>query len=57
MDVWSVRRGNQVGVDGEEETSACESDGGSKDKAGACAVEEVPDSWICEGEGKTELEG
>lgn len=51
-----MRRWNQVWVDGKKKTCAGESDGGSEDEAGPCAVEEVPDGWVCEGEGEAELE-
>jgi hypothetical protein len=57
VDVCGVRRGYQVRVDGEKESGACEGDGGGEDKAGPGTVEEVPDSWVCESEGKAELKG
>jgi hypothetical protein len=57
VDAGGVGRGYQVRVDGEKESSSCESDGGGEDEAGAGAVEKVPDSWVCESEGEAELEG
>jgi hypothetical protein len=57
VDVCGMRGRYQVWIDGEQETGACESDGGGEDEAGAGAVEEVPDSWVCKGEGEAELEG
>ena len=52
-----MRRGYQVRVDRQKQSSAGESDGGGEDEARAGAVEEVPDGWVGEGEGETELEG
>lgn len=56
MEVCSVRRGYQLGVDREKETGARKSNSGCKNEARACAVEKVPDGWVCESEGETELE-
>jgi hypothetical protein len=57
VNVGWMRGRYQVWVDGEQETGACECDSGGEDEAGAGAVEEVPDGWVCEGEGEAELEG
>lgn len=51
-----MRRGYQLGVDREKETGARKSNSGCKNEARACAVEKVPDGWVCESEGETELE-
>lgn len=46
-----MRRRYKIWVDGEQECGARECDRGGEDEAGACAVEEVPDSWVGESEG------
>ena len=51
------RRGDPVGIYGEEGGGAGEADGAGEEEAGARAVDEIPDDGVDEGEGEGDLKG